>query len=289
MDDLLQRFKNFRTGDIILSSGENIGDLLIFVGRHSTIQHSCILVWLNTEALQKHELKVEPNFIDEQTTALSFLGLAEGSRTDMLTGEKQKGLILWEPEELMKNAPIVYVRELNKQYISNEYVCQKMDEYIRMHHLKMKYAYGKGHIVTVGLGFDVFGEHQDKGVLCSENIYFFLEHLCEYPEFRIDGKEVPHSPYKVVDAIRRMYVPDFFFSENNTHPVFEPEEYRVISKKNEEDVTVLNPLLITFVVLVLIIFFGFLIISRFCESCSKSGTCSTTGICIPGPDIFDFI
>ena len=159
MDELSKNFLSFRTGDICLSAGENIGDIMICVGRHSTIQHSCILVWLDVNALKDNKVKVHPNYIDENTTTLSFLGLAEGRKLDMVTNELQKGLILYHPEELFINAPIVYVRALNKEYISDAYVTTKIEEYIEMHHLKMQYAYGKLHIVTVGLGLDVFGRH----------------------------------------------------------------------------------------------------------------------------------
>ena len=177
MDELSRSFINFRTGDICLSAGENIGDIMIFIGRHSTIQHSCILVWLDVDSLKENKVKVHPNFIDESTTALSFLGLAEGRKLDMVTNELQKGLILYHPEELFINAPIVYVRPLNKEYISDKYVTLKMEEYIEKHHLKMQYAYGKLHIITVGLGFDIFGRHSENGKLCSENLYLFLQHL----------------------------------------------------------------------------------------------------------------
>lgn len=289
MDELTQKFMGYRTGDIVLSSGENIGDLIIFFGRHSTIQHSCILVWLDVKAMRNHKVKVVSHYVDDETTQLSFLGLAEGARTDMVTGDKRKGLILWEPEELMLNAPIVYVRELSKEYISDEYVVRKMTEYIQEQHLKMQYAYGKGHIVTVGLGFDVFGEHPKGGKLCSENIYHFLEKLCEYPEFKIDGKKVLHPKYSLPDAISRMTVPDFFASSNNSHPVFEPEEYRVISKKSEEDVTVHHPYFLVFVLLVVIIVFAFLLINNYCESCRANPLCQKDGVCMMRPDFFDTV
>lgn len=297
-DNLEQNFIHFRTGDLCFSGGENIGDLMIFIGRQSTIQHSCILVWLDVESLRENKVKVHPWYIDEQTTALSFLGLAQGGKYDILTKEKQKGLILYEPEELFSNAPIAYVRGLSREYISDEYVCQKMEEYIEIHHLKMTYAYGTYHIVTVGLGFDVFGPHKTGGKLCSENIYIFLEHLCGYPEFKIDRdsilskginevtkKEITFPSYKVPDAIDRMYVPDFFSSDYNTHPVMEKEEVRVIGCKNEEDITVWHPYFIAFVMLVFIGLFLFLIINNYCESCS-----SGKSVClIDQKDVFDLI
>lgn len=285
-EDFIQKFISFRTGDIVLSSGEGIGDLIIFFGRHTTIQHSAILVWLDKKSLNDHQVKIHPVYIDDETTVLSFLGLSEKSRFDIVHQTPQKGLILWQPEDLFANAPIVYIRALNPEYISDEYIVRKMKEYIDIYHLKMKYAYGKMHIVTVGLGFDVLGEHPEKGKLCSENIYIFLKHICNYPEFTIDGKKVKHSDYKVVDAIERMYVPDFFFSDNNTHPVFLPEESRVISKKNEEDVTVNHPYFLFFVILVIVIIFIFLLVNNYCETCN-SGVCRPQ-ICIPGQkDIFD--
>lgn len=334
MDELSKNFLSFRTGDICLSAGENIGDIMIFVGRHSTIQHSCILVWLDVNALKDNKVKVHPNYIDENTTTLSFLGLAEGRKLDMVTNELQKGLILYNPEELFINAPIVYVRALNKEYISDAYVTTKMEEYIEMHHLKMQYAYGKLHIVTVGLGFDVFGRHADNGKLCSENLYLFLQHLCGFPEFRIEDilnsdkvriedidsdanafrienivtdsetqintkcvesktfnrvenkvfKNIQYEEYKVPDALDYMYVPDFFSSDYNTHPVFEKEEVRVIGTKNEEDITVKHPYFVVFVVLVIIILFLFFVISNYCESCRATGFCR-----IGSKDFFDLL
>ena len=173
-DELSKKFISFRTGDIVMSSGEGIGDLVIFFGRHTTIQHSAILVWLDKKSLETYDAKIHPCYIDEDTTVLSFLGLSEKSRVDMVSQSPQKGLILWQPEDLFANAPIVYVRALNPEHISDEYVTRKMTEYINIHHLRMQYAYGKMHIVTVGLGFDVLGEHPTHGKLCSENIYIFL-------------------------------------------------------------------------------------------------------------------
>lgn len=303
-NDVSEKFIGFRTGDVCLSAGENIGDIMIFIGRHSTIQHSCLLVWLDKKELLNKKIKVHPYFIDEETTALSFLGLAEGRKLDMGTNELNKGLILWTPEDLFSNAPIVYVRKISREYISDEYVCNKMESYIQEHHLKLQYAYGKKHIVTVGLGFDVFGKHKDGGVLCSENIYMFLEHLCQYPEFRIENlenlylqnteslelknksvkkyKTIKYDNYKVPDAIGRMYVPDFFSYEYNTHPVFEGEENRVISSKNEEDITVKHPYFVAFVVLVIIALILFLIINNYCESCSSKDFCP-----IGSKDLFD--
>jgi len=279
--NLSENFTQFRTGDICLSAGENIGDIMIFIGRHSTIQHSCILVWLDKKALQDKKIKVHPYFIDDETTTLSFLGLAEGNKLDMGSDELQKGLILYHPEELFINAPIVYIRPISKNYISDEYMIKMMEEYISIHYLKLKYAYGKGHIVTVGLGFDVFGKHPT-GVLCSENIYMFLHHICQYPEFIIEGKIYNYEDYKVPDAIDRMYVPDFFSAEYNTHPIFESEEVRVISTKNEEDITVKHPYFIMFVVLIIIILFLFFVINNYCESCNVKGYCP-----IGSKDFFD--
>ncbi len=298
-NDFFERFIGFRTGDVCLSAGENIGDIIIFIGRHSTIQHSCILVWLDIKALKDNKIKVCPYFINEETTALSFLGLAEGSKLDMGTNEKHKGLILWTPEELFSNAPIVYIRKISREHISDEYVCSKMESYIQEHHLKLQYAYGKKHIVTVGLGFDVFGEHPT-GVLCSENIYMFLEHLCDYPEFKVEElvlqpeeitskgvkskniKSIKYKDYKVPDAIDRMYVPDFFSVEYNTHPIFEGEEVRVIGNKNEEDITVRHPYFVAFAVLVILILILFLIINNYCESCSSKDFCP-----VGAKDLFD--
>jgi len=301
MDELQQRFINFRTGDICFSAGENIGDLMIFVGRQSTIQHSCILVWLDKKAVEKHEVKVHPYYVDENTTVLSFLGLAQGKKLDILMNEKHKGLILYHPDELFLNAPIVYIRPLSKKYITDEYVCIKMKEYIDMYHLKMQYAYGKSYIVTVGLGLDLTGRHPT-GELCSGSIYRFLELLCEFPEFKIEDitqenineirtkgiksyKNIEYDEYKVVDALDYMYLPDFFSSDYNTHPALEKEEVRIISSKSEEDVTVQHPYLIMFIVLIIIIVFLFYIISNYCESCN-----SGNGICrINKKDFFDLL
>lgn len=276
-----KKFRTLRTGDICLSAGKNIGDIMIFIGRHSTIQHSCILVWLDVEALKENRVKVHPWFIDDETTTLSFLGLAQGRKMDMVTKEVQKGLILYEPGELFVNAPIAYVRPLDRNRIGDELVSMKTEEYIEMHHLKMRYAYGIPHIVTVGLGFDVFGPHKEGGKLCSENIYLFLEHLCGYPGFNIEGE---HEEYKLPDARDYMTVPDFFFSEYNTHPVFEPEEYRVISKQNEEDVTVLHPFFIVMIVTILLVVLVIVLINNYCQSCNAS----LDAVCpITSRDFFD--
>jgi hypothetical protein len=48
-------------------------------------------------------------------------------------------------------------------------------------------------------------------------------------------KNIQYEEYKVPDALDYMYVPDFFSSDYNTHPVFEKEEVRVIGTKNEEE------------------------------------------------------
>lgn len=273
------KFKGLRTGDIILSAGKNIGDIMIFVGRHSTIQHSCILVWLDIDALNQGKVKVHPWYIDDNTTTLSFLGLAQGRKMDMLVKEPRKGLILYEPKELFSNAPIVYTRPLNRNRISDELVVQKMEEYIQMEHLQMTYAYGIHHIVTVGVGLDVFGPHKTGGRLCSENVYLFLKHLCGYPEYNLEDD---FDDYKLPDAKDYMTVPDFFFSEYNTHPVFEPEEYRVISKSAEEDVTVLHPFFIALIVLIIIMIVIFAVINNYCESCNATGICP-----IGSKDLFD--
>lgn len=274
-----KKFKGLRTGDVILSAGKNIGDIMIFVGRHSTIQHSCLLVWLDVQSLQENKVKVHPWYIDDETTVLSFLGLAQGSKMDMLVKEPRKGLILYEPKELFVNAPIVYTRPLNRNRVSDELVVQKMEEYISEQHLQMMYAYGIEHIVTVGLGFDVFGPHKNGGRLCSENIYLFLKHLCGYPEYNLGDD---FEPYKLPDAKDYMTVPDFFFSEYNTHPVFEPEEYRVISKTAEEDVTVLHPFFVALIIIIIVIVALFMIINSYCESCNATGICP-----INAKDIFD--
>jgi len=42
--ELIQYFKDYRTGDVVLSTGQGIGDLIIFFGRKTTIQHSALLV-----------------------------------------------------------------------------------------------------------------------------------------------------------------------------------------------------------------------------------------------------
>ena len=277
----INKFKSFRSGTVILSGGEGIGDLIIFIGRHDTVQHSCILVWLDVDSLAEKKPKVVSHY-QEGKTALSFLGLAEGGRYDMAAGEIRKGLILWTPEDLFANAPVVYGRRLNEDYIPDDYVTLKLQEYIDMHHLKMQYAYGKLHIVTAGLGFDVFGPHKDGGRLCSENVYLFLEHLCEYPKFIVGGAIIDAWTYKVPDAPVHLYVPDFFSSSHNNHPVFEQEEYRVISSKNEDDITVKHPYIVAFAVLIIIAVGFFLLVNNYCESCNAKGFCP-----IGATDIFD--
>jgi len=289
MLNITQKFIGWRTGDVVLSSGENIGDLIIFIGRHSTLQHSCILVWLDIPSLKEHKVKVHSHYIDDETTKLSFLGLAEGSKLDVVTQEPRKGLILWEPEYLFTNAPIIYIRPLNSEYIKDDYVVKKMEEYIEEHHLKMKYAYGKDYIVTVGLGFDILGPKKDGSQLCSGNVYLFLKHLCDYPNFKIENQLIESLTYKLPDCEPHMIVPDMFSSEHNSHPVFDSQEYRVLSKKNEEDVTVSHPYFIVFVILLLIVVLGFFIVYNYYESCKNNPMCRS-GICMPGQrDFFDFM
>jgi len=286
-EELIEQFQPYRTGDVVFSAGQGLGDLIIFFGRHSTIQHSALLVWLDKAEADKGNIKVVPYYVDENTTILTFLGLAEGRKMDIVKKEKHKGMILYQPAELFKNAPIIYIRALEQKYISDEYVCQKMQEYIQIHHLKTQYAYGKLYIVTTGLGFDVLGKHKS-GILCSENIYNFLNYLCDYPNFKledvfhenqirvkgVDNSYVPeHKEYIVPDAKDYMTLPDFFASENNSHPVFEEKEFRVIARKSEVEVTVWHPYFITFVVLVIIILFVFFVINNFCESCRGNGFC----------------
>jgi hypothetical protein len=283
---IIERFKPYRSGTVVLSAGKGIGDLIIFFGRQTTIQHSAILVWLDKSEQVKGNVKVVPRYIDDETTVLSFLGLAEGRKMDIVKQEKYKGMILYEPYELFKNAPIIYTRSLNEQYISDDYVTQKLQQYIEIHHLITQYAYGKLHIVTVGwLGYGGLGRHPT-GILCSENIYYFLQYVCDFPNFKIDtgviSKEIEpfetyyipeHEEYSVPDAQDFLYTPDFFASENNNHPVFEKEEYKVFAEKGELDITVNHPYFITFIVLVIIIMFLFIVISNFCESCQRNGIC----------------
>lgn len=281
-----QQFIQYRTGDILLSAGENIGDFMIFLGRHTTMQHSCMVVWMDKEALGKHEAKVHPHYIDDDTTVLSFIGITQNRKMDLLTGELKKGLILSDPDLLPENSPIVYVRKLNRHLLTDEYVARKMEEYIKEHHSKMNYLYGFKYIVTVGLGFDVFDKKSENDQLCSGAVYVYLKHLCDYPNFKVDGVDnLDYFDYKVPDAEHHMYVPDFYSAEYNTHPVFDSEEHRIISKKSEEDATIFSPIVITFVVLVLIIIFIFAVISTYCTSC-RSGN----GVCmIKKQSIFDWI
>jgi hypothetical protein len=294
-----ERFEPYRSGDIVLSAGEGIGDLIIFFGRHSTIQHSAVLVWLDKAEADKGNIKVVPYFIDDDTTVLSFLGLAPGKKTDSVTKQKHKGMILFQPEDMFKNAPLIYMRALNQQYISDEYVCKKLQEYIEMHHLKTKYAYGFLYLITTGTGYDVFGKHKS-GVLCSESIYNFLKHLCDYPNFKLDqivdnpeefqqdfdnqseikvkslnNSYIPeHQDYKVPDAKDYMYVPDFFASANNNHPIFEEKEYQIYGEKSDKDVTVWHPYFVTFAIIVILVLFIFFVINNYCESCNATGICA---------------
>lgn len=295
--DIIEKFRPFRTGDVVLSAGQGLGDLMIFLGRHSTIQHSALLVWLDKSEAEKGVVKVVPRFIDDEATVLGFLGLAEGRKMDIVKQEKVKGMILYEPSELFKNAPIIYVRAIEQSYISDAYVTEVMQSYIEKHHLKTQYAYGKLYIVTTGLGMDILGKHKS-GILCSENILYFLKDLCDYPNFRLhvenkeylqkegvavksldfgeveDGKYIPNHPeYKVPDAKDYMHLPDYYASENNTHPVFEEQEFRVLSKKSEVEVTVHHPYFLTFVILVILIVFVFFVISHYCETCQRTGIC----------------
>ncbi len=176
-----------------------------------------------------------------------------------------------------------------------------MTKYILQHHLKLKYLYGLKFIATIGIGLDVFGD-QKQGVLCSGNIYMFLEEICGFPEFDIDRinlfykerniieldgsiREIKDYPkYVLPDAQKHMFVPDFFISEYNSHPVMEQVEYRVIGTKNENDVSVNHPYLLAFVVLVLIVVFFFWLISTFCESCSSGNK-----PCMINKDFFDLL
>jgi hypothetical protein len=296
LEDAIKQFHPFRSGDIVLSAGQNIGDLIIFFGRHTTIQHSGILVWLDKDSADQGIIKVVPNYENDDTTILSFLGLAEGRKYDIVKKEKHKGMILYEPIELFRNAPIIYVRPLNQEYISDDYVSEKLQEYIEIHHLKTQYAYGKAHIVLVGwLGLDILGRNPH-GILCSENVYNFLNYLCEYPKFRVEevvnqdpndpegsiirvksapgSKIIPkYQTYKVPDAKDYMHTPDFFASEHNNHPVFEENEVRVIGLKSEVEATVWHPYFIAFAVMVILILFVFFVISNYCESCHVTGFC----------------
>ena len=294
LEDLIKSFHPFRSGDIVLSAGQNLGDLMIFFGRHTTIQHSSILVWLDKAEAEKGNIKVVPWYENDETTALSFLGLAEGRKMDIVKQEKHKGMILYEPEELFKNAPIIYVRPINQNYISDEFVCEKLQSYIEIHHLKTQYAYGKLHIVAVGwLGYGGMGKNPN-GILCSENVYYFLQHLCDYPRFRVEETLMPgddeniqirvksengtkiipeYKSYKVPDAKDFLHTPDFFASEHNQHPVFDPQEYRVVATKTEIEATVWHPYFIAFAVIVILIVFVFFVIGNYCESCQRNGIC----------------
>jgi hypothetical protein len=311
LEEAIRHFHSFRTGDVVLSAGQNIGDLIIFFGRHTTIQHSGLLVWLDKASADQGIIKVVPNYESDDSTILSFLGLAEGKKYDIVKKEKHKGMILYEPMELFRNAPIIYVRPINQNYISDEYVTEKMQQYIEDHHLKTQYAYGKAHIVLVGwLGLDVLGRNPN-GILCSENVYNFLNYLCDYPNFRVEEviqdigldlnnqendtsfgdsnanqrttirvkstpgtKIIPqYKTYKVPDAKDYMYTPDFFASEHNDHPIFEEKEVRVIGLKSEVEATVWHPYFVAFAVMVILIIFVFFVISNYCESCRVNGIC----------------
>lgn len=267
-----ERFQAYRSGDIVLTAGEGIGDLVIFFGRHSTIQHSSILVWLDREEADKGNVKVVPWYENDDSTIIAFLGLAPSYKEDVVSKTKNKGMILFRPEDIFANAPIIYVRSLEQKYISDEYVCRKLTEYIQEHRFKTQYAYGNLYLVTTGTGFDVFGKHKS-GVLCSESIYNFLKHLCDYPNFKIEDIIPEHQDYQVPDAKDYMHVPDFFSSQNNNHPVFEPKEFQVYAEKSDKDVTVWHPYFVTFAIIVVLILFIFFVINNYCESCRAGGIC----------------
>lgn len=283
--EYINHFRTYRTGDVVLSAGKGIGDLVIFFGRKTTLQHSAMVVWLDKEAANKGIVKVVPYYEDDDTTVLSFMGLAAKSTIDVVKKEKAKGVILFQPNHIFKDIPVVYVRALNRDYIQDDYIISKMQSFIDYHRFNTQYAYGHLHLVTVGwLGYGGLGKHP-KGILCSENVYNFLKHTCDFPNFKIDEDDtqigqpfekysIPEHPeYNVPDAKDFLYTPDFFSSDCNNHPVFEKDLYRVFSTSDEKDVTILHPYFVTFAVLVILIIFIFFVINNYCESCHVTGFC----------------
>jgi hypothetical protein len=247
--ELMKKFDNVRTGDLLLTSTGDFGDVFSFIFRLGNYCHSLICAWVNQDLYEAGEFKFVPHYV-EGKSFLVIVGMARQRAWDMFTRSYKSGLVVYEPVFYFDGVKQVITRAINRELFSDEMVSLSLEKFLHEHSPTAKFAFAYSHVLAVALGMK-FTDKQD-GYLCSELIYTYLHETTGYPDTYPKGY-IPKETDIVPDSPPYMYTPDMFSSKFNNHPIFDGPETIVMTILDDAERGALNPVIIIGVITALCI------------------------------------
>lgn len=238
--------RHVRTGDLFLSATSDLGDAISFIFRLGSYCHSHICVWYDYDAYQQGEFRVVPKYTGPQTK-LGIMGMARQRAYDLFTRDYCNGLIVYEPNFYQEGLTQLTTRGISRKNFSDQHMATHVQEFLTKHSLT-KFAFSVPHLLAIGARMNLYGPQ--KGYLCSELVYKYLEYTTGYP--KIDNIKELHPDEIIPEAPSFMYTPDMFSDQLNNHPIFEQEENLFISRNEQLSQGILHPYIITIVIAAII-------------------------------------
>lgn len=239
--DIDPRLKDVRTGDIAITTRDDLSGILITYFTFSLYQHVAIFAWVDREIYEKTKNVVFKSHCDENSSngkgdLLTFCHITKKRMFDMYTGNIRNGLVLCSLDEYCKkNLITIWNRPLSKN-ITDDSSLSCFKHYFSENHLILEYENDLRCIFGVPANI-VFHPYEHR-VICTAMVCNYLESSYGYP-FLISEKGIPFESESIDNSPREIdfhitkrdfnvyRALDFVFAKN-TSPVLSDEEEKIL-------------------------------------------------------------
>jgi hypothetical protein len=251
--------ESIRTGDIAISTRDDVAGMMITYFTFSVYQHTAIFVWIDrNEYARSGKVMFVPRF-DGDNTLLTFIHITKRHMYDLYTDTFRNGLVLCDFNTYAKKNLITIWNRPLSHHISDDVSTRCVERFMIDNHAVLEYENDIRTIFAVPVGL-VYHPY-DHRIICTTMICRYLETSYGYP-FLMSDKGMPFDDAPIDTAEREIdfvlptrdynvYRARDFRKVANASPVFGDAEYVVYGDRDTAHFSTFHPFSIV-VILILI-------------------------------------
>lgn len=275
------RLAEFRTGDIALTSLDNISGMFIFAFTQSLVEHSAIACWVDRKIFENLG-RVEFVSNSGLDNILMFVHITKRKMYDYYSRSMKNGLVLCSLDEYCgKNLTTIWTRKLNR-LIPDNVALKAFSIYLSENSGLLEY---ENDIRTIlGLPFNIKFRPYEHRMVCTTMVCDYLNKSYGYPFLiSVDGHitegerdlETREINFIITEREFDVYRAVDFCYKYNKSPVFEDEEEKVTyGKTYDKDFILFHPIYVMFMIVLFILILlvcSCYVLFKFCKSANKHG------------------
>lgn len=266
--------ESVRTGDIAISTRDDVAGMMITYFTFSVYQHVAVFVWIDRNEYARTGKVVFVARCDGDNTLLTLIHITKRRMYDLYTDTFRNGLVLCDFNTYAKKNLITVWNRALSTHISDDVATSCVERFMLDNHAMLEYENDIRTILAVPIGI-VYHPYEHR-MICTAMICRYLESSYGYP-FLISEKGVPFDdtpidvgersvdfilPYREYDVYRARD----FRETSNESPVFGGKEYVVYGDRDSAHFSTFHPfsvvLLMILISIVIVIAIACVFMSR---------------------------